>query len=266
MVDIPTDRWRKKVILIENPEKIFSQPQFVVLLFEMTFFNLSEPVLRRKQHALDFQDRQGLLQFKIAIKNKTLFSAIYTRIDQVFVIWGLISAVIFFTAQFAPIDWITQAIFWSVLTVVGSFLMSVLTYFWVRVERLRWVLYSWVLLMLGGVVVTDVGIFCGWGQVLMHLCDLWLILSALGYICTGIGLRSRAFIVSAAFHLLGVVILPYFVGWQFLVTGLIMALNLLLFAETQWDMRSPIENYAILTEEEKEFNRLQYLIRQSQTS
>lgn len=228
----------------------------------MTFFNLSEPVFRRKQHALDFQDRQGLLQFKIGIKNKTLFSAIYTRIDQVFVIWGLISAVIFFTAQFSPIDWITQAIFWSVLTVVGSFLMTILTYFWVEVERLRWVLYSWILLMLSGVALTDLGIFLGWGQVLMHLCDLWLILSALGYICTGIGLRSRAFIASAAFHFLGVIVLPYFIGWQFLVTGLIMTLNLLLFAETQWDMRSPIDNYAVLTEEEKEFNRLQYLIRQ----
>ena len=77
----------------------------------MTFFNLSEPVFRRKQHALDFQDRQGLLQFKLGIKNRTLFSAIYTRIDQVFVVWGLISAIIFFTAQLSPIDWITQAIF-----------------------------------------------------------------------------------------------------------------------------------------------------------
>ncbi len=39
----------------------------------MTFFNLSEPIFRTKQHALDFQDRQGLLKFKIAIKDKTLF-------------------------------------------------------------------------------------------------------------------------------------------------------------------------------------------------
>ena len=228
----------------------------------MTFFNLSEPVFRPKQHALDFQDRQGLLQLNISIKNKTLLSAIYTRIDQVFVIWGLISAVIFFTAQFAPIDWITQAIFWSALTIIGTLGMTVLTHFWVRVEKLRWVLYSWIFLMLGGVAVTDLGIFLGWGQVLMHLCDMWLVLSALGYLCTGIGLRSRAFFVSAAVHLLGIVVLPYFMGWQFLATGLIMTLNLLLFAETQWDMRLPIDNYGVLSEEEKEFNRLQYLIRQ----
>lgn len=228
----------------------------------MTFFNLSEPVFRPKQHALDFQDRQGLLHLKIDIRNKTLFSNIYTRIDQVFVVWGLISAVIFFTAQFAPIDWITQAIFWSILTVIGTVGMAVLTYFWVRVERLRWVLYSWILLMIGGVAVTDLGIFLGWGKVLMHLCDMWLILSAIGYFCTGIGLRSRAFFVSAAFHLLGIFVLPYFMGWQFLVTGLIMTFNLLLFAETQWDMRLPIDNYDVLSEEEKEFNRMQYLVRQ----
>ncbi len=228
----------------------------------MTFLNLSEPIFRPKQQALDFQDRQGLLQFKIAIKDKTLFSALYTRIDQVFVVWGLICSVIFFTAQFSPIDWITQATIWSVLTVIGTLGMTVLTYFWVRVERLRWVLYTWVLLMFGGVVVTDLGIFWGLGKVLMHLCDIWLILSAIGYIATGIGLRSRAFIVSGLFHILGIAVLPYCIGWQFLATGLIMTFNLLVFAETQWDMRPPIDNYDLLTEEQKVFNQEQHLIRQ----
>lgn len=232
------------------------------MTFLRTFFNPGEPIFRAKQHALDFQDRQGLLALKLAVREKTLFASIYTRIDQVFVVWGLISAVIFFTAQFAPIDWLTQAVFWSILTVVGTSAMTVLTHFWVNVERLRWVLYSWIVLMVGGVVVTDLGIFLGWGQVLMHLCDIWLLLSAIGYICTGVGLRSRAFFVAAAFHLWGIAALPYFVGWQFLVTGLVMSLSLLVFAETQWDMRPPIENYAVLSEEEKEFNRQQYLIRQ----
>ncbi|HHP7231206.1 MAG TPA: hypothetical protein ACFCUY_10150 [Xenococcaceae cyanobacterium] len=228
----------------------------------MGFFNFSEPIFRHKQHALDFQDRQGLLQLKIAIKDKTLFSAFYTRIDQVFVIWGLISALIFFTAQFAPINWIKQAIFWSILTVIGTLGMTVLTHFWVRVERLRWVLYTWVILMLGGVIITDLGIFGGVGQILLHLCDIWLLLSAIGYIFTGIGLRSRAFVISGLWHLLGIAVLPYFMGWQFLITGLIMTLNLLIFAETQWDMRAPIENYHLLTQEQKIFNQQQYLARQ----
>lgn len=231
----------------------------------MPLFNSVEPIIRRKQHALDFQDRQGLLKLRLQISNKTLFHNIYTRIDQVFMVWGLITSVIFFTAQFAPIDWVTQAVFWSVLTVVGTAGMTMLTHFWVKVERLRWVLYAWIILMLGGVAITNFGIYCSSGTVLMHLCHLWLGLSAIGYFCTGIGLRSRAFIVSGLFHILGIAILPFCLGWQFLVTGLVMSVNLLMFAETQWDMRPPINNYSILTEEQKEFNRQQYLIRQAES-
>lgn len=162
----------------------------------MPFFNTAEPIFRAKQHALDFQDRQGLLKFQLSLRNRTLFSLIYTRIDQVFVFWGLISATIFFTAQFAPIDWVTQAIFWSVLTLIGTAGMVFLTYFWVRVERLQWLLYSWISLMLAGLAITDLGIFLPCGQILAHLCDLWLVLSGVGYVLTAIGLRSRAFVVS----------------------------------------------------------------------
>lgn len=231
----------------------------------MPLFNSTEPIIRRKQHALDFQDRQGLLTLKLQISNKTLFNSIYTRIDQVFVFWGLITAVIFFTAQFSPIDWITQATFWTVLTAIGTISMTVLTHFWVKVERLRWVLYAWIVLMLGGMAITDFGIYYGSGTILMHLCHLWLGLSAVGYFCTGWGLRSRAFIMAGLFHILGILILPLCIGWQFLATGLIMTANLLIFAETQWDMRPPIDNYSILTEEQKEFNRQQYLIRQTES-
>jgi hypothetical protein len=231
----------------------------------MPLFNSAEPIIRPKQHALDFQDRQGLLKLRLQINNKTLFQTIYTRIDQVFVFWGLITAVIFFTAQFAPIDWVTQATFWSILTVVGTAGMTILTHFWVKVERLRWVLYTWIFLMLGGVAITNFGIYCASGTVLMHLCHLWLGLSAVGYFCTGIGLRSRAFIMSGLFHILGIIILPFCLGWEFLTTGLVMTANLLMFAETQWDMRPPIDNYSVLTEKQKEFNREQYLIRQTES-
>ncbi|MEM7592542.1 MAG: hypothetical protein AAF383_13635 [Cyanobacteria bacterium P01_A01_bin.83] len=231
----------------------------------MLLFNSAEPIIRRKQHALDFQDRQGLLKLKLEISNRTLLNSIYTRIDQVFVVWGLITAVIFFTAQFAPIDWITQAVFWSVLTILGTLAMFVLTYFWVKVERLRWVLYSWIVLMLGGIAITDLGLFWGSGTILMHLSHLWLGLSAIGYFCTGVGLRSRAFMMAGLFHLLGIAILPFCIGWQFLATGLVMSANLLMFAETQWDMRPPIKNYGLLTEEQKAFNQEQYLIRQTES-
>lgn len=231
----------------------------------MPLFNTAEPIIRRKQHALDFQDRQGLLKLKLQISDKTLFHNIYTRIDQVFGFWALITAIIFFTAQFSPIDWRTQAAFWSALTVAGTAAMGILTYFWVKVERLRWVLYAWSVLMLGGVAITDYGIYHGSGIILMHLCDLWLGLSAIGYFCTGIGLRSRAFIMAGLFHILGILLLPLCIGWQFLATGLVMTANLLMFAETQWDMRLPIDNYGVLTEEQKEFNRKQFLIRQAES-
>ncbi|MBF2021927.1 MAG: hypothetical protein IGR93_18005 [Hydrococcus sp. C42_A2020_068] len=229
----------------------------------MTFFNPTEPILRPKQYALDYQDRQGLLHVQLKIKNKTLVSSIYTRIDQVFGLWGLISAAIFITAQFTPISWVTQAIVWSVLTVGGTLVTIGLTHFWVAVERLHWVLYVWVILMLVGVAITDLGIFLGWGQVLMHLSHLWLGLCAIGYFCTGIGMRSRAFIISGIIHSLGIVSLSYVVGWQFLVTGLIMAANLFVLAETQWDMRLPIESYGLLTEKQKQFNREQQKLRQA---
>jgi hypothetical protein len=76
-------------------------------------------------------------------------------------------------------------------------------------------------------------------------------------------LRSRAFFLSGAVHLLGILLLPYCLGWQFLATGVIMTANLLMFAETQWDMRPPIDNYDLLSKEQKQFNREQYLIRQT---
>ncbi|MDJ0713572.1 MAG: hypothetical protein QNJ54_05065 [Prochloraceae cyanobacterium] len=229
----------------------------------MSFFNFTRPILCRKQEYLDYQDLEGLLQVNLKIRDKTLFSGFYTRIDQVFVLWGLICAAIFITAQFAPINWNTQAIFWSVLTGVGTLLMTVMTYFWVSVERLRWMLYSWVILMLAGTVITDLGIFLGWGLVLMNLCHIWLGLCGIGYLCTAVGLRSRAFIIPSVIHLFGIILLPYCGSWQFLTTGLLMTVHLLLFAETQWDMRPPIENFSLLTEEQKHFNRQQQKLRQA---
>jgi hypothetical protein len=227
----------------------------------MSFFNPAEPILRTKQEALDIQDREGLLSIELKIGDKTLISAFYSRIDQAFVVWGLISAAIFSTAQFVPISWVTQAGFWSVLTLIGTVAMVLLTHFWVKVERLRWLLYSWVILMVAGVVVTDLSIFLSWGEILMRLCPMWLGLSALGYFWTAIGMRSRAFLLTSIVHLIGIALLPYVGGWQFLTTGLVMAVNLLMLAGVQWDMRPPIE-YNLLTLEQKQFNKEQFQLRQ----
>ena len=105
--------------------------------------------------------------------------------------------------------------------------MMILTWFWVRVERLRWLAYTWVALICGGVAITDMGIFLGWGRVLMYLCLLWLGIVVIGYLLTAWGLRSRAFSLMAVIHLAGALIMPYCGEWQFLTTGVIMGFSLL---------------------------------------
>jgi hypothetical protein len=222
----------------------------------MTAFNSTQPIIRRKQHALDVQDLAGLLHIHIQIKDLKLFSSFYTRIDQVFILWGSITAIIFCTAQFLPFSWTDQAIIWSVLTLMGSWGTCHLAWYWVTVERLRWVVYTWVGLMLGGIAFTNWGIFGGGWVILPHLCFLWLGLSAIGYLVTAGGLRSRAFFLSALLHIGGLALLPYLPTWQFLCTGLITAGSLFLLAEVQWDMQSTHDDQ-LLTAEQKQFNQRQ---------
>jgi hypothetical protein len=223
-------------------------------------FSTVGPILQPKQEALDVQDRVGLWQIRWKIGTITL-SRLYTRIDQVFLLWGLTTAIIFGIAQFCPISWVTQAVLWSGLSLVGVLGMAVLAWFWVTVERLRWVVYCWVGLMLAGVALTDLSIFLSWWRILLYLCPLWLGLSAIGYFCTGIGMRSRTFIGTGILHLLSIAALPYVGNWQFLATGAIMAGSLWFLSEVQWDMRPPID-FHLLTLEQKQFNQKQQQIRQ----
>ncbi|MBD2482901.1 hypothetical protein H6G57_12870 [Planktothrix sp. FACHB-1365] len=230
----------------------------------MSFFHPTEPIIRSKQNHLDIQDLKGLLKINLKFGNITLLSSFYTRIDQVFLLWGWISLIIFAIAQFLPISWITQAYWWSILTIVGTIGMMALSYYWVQVERLTWMVYWWVALMVLGLGLTNLGIFWGWSEILMNLCPLWLGLCALGYLGTGIGLHSRAFLIAGFIHFWGIFLLPYFIGWQFLISGLILGGTLLFFAEVQWDMRSQIESY-LLTAEEMAFNQEQHQRRQIQS-
>ncbi|NET33743.1 MAG: hypothetical protein F6K19_17265 [Cyanothece sp. SIO1E1] len=227
----------------------------------MSFFNPVEPILRCKQEALDVQDRRGLIHIHWKIGDRQLLSMLYTRIDQVFVVWGWLTALIFLTAQFSTIDWGTQATIWSVLTVLATGTMTLLAWFWVKVENLEWVIYCWAALMLAGVALTDYGIFWGCGQILVCLCPIWLGLSALGYLCTGIGMRSRTFIIAALIHVVAIPVLALVPGLQFLTTGIVMAGSLLLLAEVQWDMRPPVES-SVLSAEQNQFNRAQHQLRQ----
>lgn len=227
----------------------------------MTFFNPTEPIIRIKQPELDIQDLKGLLKIHLKLGNITILSSFYTRIDQVFLLWGWISLIIFMIAQFLPISWITQAYWWSTLTIIGTLGMTGLSYYWVKIEQVAWIVYWWMLLMLIGLILTNFGIFGGWSDILMSLCPLWLGLCAFGYLGTGIGLRSRAFLIAGFLHIIGIFLLPYLISWQFLASGLIMGGTLLFFAEVQWDMRSPIESY-LLTAEQLAFNQQQHQRRQ----
>ena len=231
----------------------------------MTFFNPTEPLVRRKQEHLDVQDLEGLWQLNWRMGGIGLFQAAYTRVDQAFLLWGIITAIIFTTAQFCPLSWRSQALVWSVLSLAGSLGMISLTGFWAKIEHVSWVVYTWAILMMTGVVMTDLGIFLGLSSVLINLCPLWLGLSAAGYLLTGIGLRSRTLTLFGIIHSLSIFILPFVAPWQFLVTGIVIAASLFLLAQLQWDMRPPIDSQW-LSAEQKQFNQQQQCLRQLATS
>jgi hypothetical protein len=228
----------------------------------MIAINSPKPIVRVKQAALDVQDLEGLLRIHWKVNNLTLYSGFYTRIDQVFLLWGLIAAIIFFTAQFVSINWGTQTLIWSGLTLIGILGTIRLSWHWVSVEQLRWVVYCWVALMLGGLVLTNTIVLGNvWPFLLMYLCPLWLGLSGVGYLCTAWGLRSRSFLLGGALHLLAIAFLPYLLQVQYLTTGIITSGVLFLLAELQWDMQST-SNYERLTVEERQFNQQQRQLRQ----
>jgi hypothetical protein len=227
----------------------------------MTFFNPNEPLLRRKQHHLDIQDLKGLIRWHLHIKQRTVISWLYTRIDQVFLLWGWITGAIFLTPQVFPtVSWTDQAMFWSVLAVIGVSLMTHLAWFWVKVERLRWLIYLWSGLMLLGVGLTDYGIFAGVGSILIAICPLWLAICALGYGVMGVGMRSRTFLLVALLHLATIPLIPQMLSHQFLITGTVISGSLFLLAEVQWDMRPPLES-PVLSAEQQAFNRKQNRLR-----
>ncbi|WP_232214589.1 hypothetical protein [Rubidibacter lacunae] len=218
--------------------------------------------MRPKQSELDIQDLRGLLQVRLQLGTVQLHSAFYTRVDQALLLWSSIAIAIFATAQFSPLSWVFQAYLWTALTITGTIIVATLTRFWARVEQLSWVVRMWGLLTISGVVLTDLGIFLGWGIVLMNLCPLWFGIVALGYFFTGIGLRSRTFLGIGSIHLLAISLLPLVLGWQFLFTGLVIGGSLVLLSELQWDMRPPVES-PTLSASERQFNRQQHHRRQA---
>jgi hypothetical protein len=127
----------------------------------MTFFNYSVPPLGRKQLNMDVQKLEGLWQVQFPVGKDRFYSKFYTGLDRAFLLWSLLLILMFGTAQFFPVSWMLQAGLWSLLCLVGTAAMVSMTYSWVKIERLTWVLYGWVILMLLGLLLTDLGIFLG---------------------------------------------------------------------------------------------------------
>lgn len=224
----------------------------------MNFFNLQEPIVRRKQPQLDIQDLRGLIYWRWRINQQTVLSWLYTRIDQVFLLWGCLAAGIFLTPQFLPgICWAHQAIIGTSLSVVGLGLMTWMVWFWVRVEGFRWLIYLWSGLVLVGLGLTDYGVFAGIGAILSHLCALWLGVCLIGYGVMGVGMRSRTFLIVAGCHGAAIPFLQFVPSYQFLTTAIVISGTLFLLAEVQWDMRPPVLS-PVLSAEENAFNQAQY--------
>lgn len=205
------------------------------LLLEPEWFDLTSPLLRRKRSAFEIEDVPGLWRVHWQLGEKTLLSTFYTRIDQACLLWGLISTFIFSIAQFCILDWQIQAVLWTGLTLFGTIAMIQLSHHWRTIKPLSDVIDAWVFLMLFGVVLTDLSIFLGWGRILLYLCPLWLVLDGIGYLYTGVKMRSRAFAFIGLLNFAGIAILPWFDAWQFLTTGLLTGISTLLMAELQWD-------------------------------
>lgn len=207
----------------------------------MTFLNYSVPPLRRKQLNRDVQELEGLWQVQFPLGKDRFYSKFYTSLDRACLLWSLLLIPIFGTAQFFPVSWMLQAGLWSLLSLVGTPAMVSMTYSRVKIERLTWVLYGWVILMSLGLLLTDFGIFFGWEKVLANFCTLWLVMSGIGYLGTGFAVRSRPLLAASLFHLSGILIVLYTCGWSFLLTGGVMVFSLLVLAELQWDMGHPIK-------------------------
>lgn len=206
----------------------------------MTFFDSTVPLLAPKPSLFEVPQRPGQINLHWQIGSVVLFSTFYTRFDQACLVWGILSGIIFIAAQFLAVDWSWQALWWSVLTIIGIVATLIITPAWVYEDRKGWIIHSWTVLMGLGLILTDVGIVWGWPWVLMNLCELWLILVALGYLCTGLGLRSRTLIIIGSLHGGSIAILPYVETWQFLFTGIIMSLGSVALAQLQWDCKKSI--------------------------
>jgi hypothetical protein len=89
--------------------------------------------------------------------------------------------------------------------------------------------------MLIGTILTNLSLWYSWSTILIALCPLWLGLCAIGYLITGIGMRSRLLLLCSALHFLTIPLLPFTKSFQILLTGIIISACVTALAELQWD-------------------------------
>ena len=191
-------------------------------------------IFQLKQSPLDAVDLHGVIKIQFGQPDKIAISTYLTRLDQALIVWGIVTAIIFGVAQSYRIDWYTQAIVWSVLSVITVGISTRLAWFWVATRNQRWLIYGWSLLVVAGLCLTDYGIFTGWGLLLRHLCGLWLGISAIGYIITGVAIQAQALILTGIIHIGAIPCLTVLPARQFFLTGLVMSFSLWLLAIVKW--------------------------------
>lgn len=195
------------------------------------------PIFQLKQSLIDPVDLHGVIKIQLGPQANAWIATYLTRLDQALIAWGVVTAIIFLIAQSYLIDWQTQAILWSALSCAAIAISGQLTWFWITTRQQRWIFYSWSILVLVGLGLTDYGIFAGAGIILSNLCPLWLSLSALGYITTGIGIQAQALVLIGLVHGLTIPILMWVPTSQFLFTGGVMSASLFLLATFHWEHR-----------------------------
>lgn len=164
-------------------------------------------------------------------------SICFTEIDQAFLLWGLVTLVIFSLGQFSTLSWNTQVIIDAAFTGAGVAATSKLTWAIARSAKLCWVIFLWAGLMTVGTIATAYGIFYGSVLILSNLCVLWLGLCAVGYGAMAIGMRSRCFTAACLVHVGVITCVSSFSSCQFFISGLVMALTLFFFSVVPWDMQ-----------------------------
>lgn len=194
-----------------------------------------QPIFCFKQALPAADERMGLIALHYHLPVGRVLKTYYTRLDQALLLWGAVTAIIFSVAQFSYLDWQTQAIADSILTLGAVLATIALTWQWATAKRVRWVLGLWSCLMSGAIALSDYGILMGNGLILRHLCTGWLSICALGYWVTAIGMRSQALKLIAMLHLGTVPLLVAMAAGQFLLTGSVLTLSLWLLATLQWD-------------------------------